>query len=380
MPRQPGKRWKLAALAASLLAAVGLCLAPAVASAATTTTEPAIGPVPHGFVATSVTFTSQTRAYVLGTAPCRHRPCTSMVRTTDRGARWLGIPAPRVALGSPYTATGAAVWGTRFANSADGFVFGTQLWETWNGGGKWYRVAAPGSTILSLAISNGQVLALTRPCLPGRCGSTALYRRSLSGGGWRKVANISVGGNEPTDLISTQGRLAAVQNGNKVLLTSNGGRSYVQRNLRCNNPRVMSPSDVAAISSRSVALLCAGNPGAGSSDKALYLSSNLGASWHYAGSPPRGGQPFDLAGVPGHYVVAAISGASWLYHSSTGARWSTAFFAGDGGMGFADLGFTSLSRGAVVRAPVYSNNNSNHAPGWLLLTSSGGASWYRVFF
>jgi hypothetical protein len=380
MPRQPRSRWKLAALAGSLLAAVGLCLATVAAGAATATAVPAVGPVPHGFVAASATFVSKNEGFVLGTAPCAHQPCTSMVRTTDHGVRWVGIPAPRVALGNPNNATGAVVWGTRFANPADGFVFGTQLWETRNGGGNWHRVIAPGTTVLSMAISHGQALALAMPCMPTDCNSAALYRRSLNGGGWHKIAKVSAGGTGASSLISTQGSLAVVRDGGKVLVTSNGGLSYAEHNLRCDNPSVLGPSEVAAIDSHTVALLCAGDPGVGSETKALYLSTNLGASWHHVGNPPRGGLSSGLAGVPGHYVVAAASGGSVLYYSRTGTSWSTGFFAGDGGFGFADLGFVTQTDGVVVRGPVFTNGNPDGSAGWLLLTSNGGASWHRVLF
>ncbi len=46
---------------------------------------PAGGPVPAGFRAWSVTFVSDREAYLLGDAPCRRPPCTSVVRTLDGG-------------------------------------------------------------------------------------------------------------------------------------------------------------------------------------------------------------------------------------------------------------------------------------------------------
>jgi photosystem II stability/assembly factor-like uncharacterized protein len=54
---------------------------------------PSDGPVPARFAATSVTFVSADEAFVLGTAPCAHAPCTSVVRTLDRGQSWVGLPA-----------------------------------------------------------------------------------------------------------------------------------------------------------------------------------------------------------------------------------------------------------------------------------------------
>ena len=80
-------------------------------------------------------------------------------------------------------------------------------------------------------------------------------------------------------------------------------------------------------------------------------------------------------------MVAADSGASMLYHSADGgARWSTVYDQGDGGLDFNDLGFTTAADGVVVYGPAVSDDNAESRPGWLLLTSNGGASWQPVSF
>lgn len=96
------------------------------------------GPVPAGFAATSVTWVSPDEAFVLGTAPCAHAPCTSVLRTLNRGATWAGLPAPAEPVGAP--GQGGVVWGIRFATPEHGFVFGDGLWETTDGGARWSRV------------------------------------------------------------------------------------------------------------------------------------------------------------------------------------------------------------------------------------------------
>ena len=55
----------------------------------------AAGPVPARTSATSITFVSPDDAFVLGTAPCAHKPCSVILHTTDRGASWVGTPASR---------------------------------------------------------------------------------------------------------------------------------------------------------------------------------------------------------------------------------------------------------------------------------------------
>jgi hypothetical protein len=351
--------------------------------AATVAVPPAGGPVPGGFAATSVTFVSPREAFVLGTAPCSHAPCTSIVRTLDRGASWRGLPAPVVPLGQPASITGPAVWGIRFATPAHGFVFGNGLWETTDGGEHWARAAAPAGSILSLEVIDGQVLALTVSCdvTNGCAPGATLQHRPLGGGGWQRVTGLRVSGPEQ-DLIATQARVAAVLNGTTVIVTTDGGLSTAVRSTPCTTEGVAVAQSVAVTGPDSLALLCAGQGAMGSVGKTVYLSGDLGRHWTKAGSAPNGGDPIRLAApTPGQLVVSAASGASWLYYSGDGAaRWGTAYQVGDGGVGFNDLGFTTTSDGVVVYAPAGSDGNTDRRPGRLLLTSNGGATWQAVRF
>ena len=342
-------------------------------------TFPAGGPVPAGFAATSVTFVSPEQAFVLGTAPCAHAPCTSIVRTLDRGASWRGLPAPVVPLGQPQDSAGPAVWGIRFADPGHGFVFGDGLWETTDGGEHWAAAAGPGGSILSLEVIDGQVLALTSGCgAQSGCAQTGtLVRRPVFGGAWHVVTQVS----EP-DTIATQARVAAVLDGSEVIVTGNGGLTYAAHAAPCATQGVAWPSSVAVSGPNGLALLCAGSAAMGSVAKTVYVSDDLGAHWTKAGSPANGGDPAGIAAAtPAQLVVAAESGASWLYHSGdSAARWGTAFQAGDGGQGWNDLGFTTTTDGVVVHGPAVSNDNKEGRPGQLLLTSDGGATWRAVRF
>jgi hypothetical protein len=358
--------------------ATGHTATPAAANAA-----PAGGPVPGGFAATSVTFVSTQEAFVLGTAPCSHAPCTSVVRTLDRGASWRGLPAPVVPLGQPASTWGPAVWGIRFATPSHGFVFGNGLWETTDGGEHWAQAAAPAGSILSLEVIDGQVLAVTVSCsAQNGCASTgSLERRPLSGGAWQQVTQVRNGG-AATDAIATQARVAAVLDGTTVIVTSDGGLSTVSHPVPCTSEGIAIPESVAVTGPDSLALLCAGQGAMGSVDKTVYVSGDLGQHWTQAGAPPRGGDPIGLAGAtPDQIVVTAASGASFLYYSGDGAaQWGTAYDNGDGGAGFNDLGFTTTTDGVVVHGPARSDGNSDGDPGQLLLTSNGGATWQAVTF
>ncbi|MBV8385976.1 MAG: hypothetical protein JO155_04195, partial [Acidimicrobiia bacterium] len=102
---------------------------------------PSGGPVPPGFLAASVTFISPSKGWVLGTAPCASPSCTSILRTTDGGATWKGIPAPKAGLWNSADET-ATVRSLRFANDRDGFAFGDGFWATHDGGAHWHQIAS----------------------------------------------------------------------------------------------------------------------------------------------------------------------------------------------------------------------------------------------
>jgi hypothetical protein len=355
--------------------------APATAAGRSTVAVPSGGPVPLGFAATSVTFVSPEEAFVLGTAPCAKAPCTSILRTLDRGASWRGLPAPVVPLAAQSgVAAGQGVWGIRFANPWDGFVFGNGLWETTDGGERWAPAASPGGSIVSLEVIDGQVLAITGACSPNfGCGGQTgtLMRRPLAGGAWTAVSPVSGRG-----AIATQARVAAVLDGDDVIVTANGGISTVTHAGPCSTAGIEAPVSLAVTGPNGLALLCGGDGAAGSVDKTVFVSDDLGAHWSVAGSPARGGDPEEMsAGSASQLVVAAASGASMLYYSADGgAQWTTAYYEGDGGLGFNDLGFTTPADGVAVYGPALSDSNAESRPGWLLLTSNGGASWHPVPF
>ena len=186
---------------------------------------------------------------------------------------------------------------------------------------------------------------------------------------------------DPTDLISTQAGTAALLNGTDVLLTTDGGHTDAQVSPPM-LPAGYAPQSVAVTSFRSLALLCVGQGAAGSTEKVLYSSSDDGQHWVKAGAPSREGDPVTLAGgSPTNLVLGTASGASWLNRSANGGRrWTTALTSGDGGVGWADLGFTTVSNAVVVHGPADNAGDSDGRPGQLLLSSDGGAIWKTASF
>ena len=307
--------------------------------------HPSTATAPEGFKASSVTFVSSREAFVLGTAPGHG---TLLLRTLDRGTTWARLAAPSAPLGRPGTGSASAVWGTRFASAAHGFVFGRGLWETTTGGTHWVPASAPAGQILSLATIDGQLLALVSK----GSGPASLLRRPLTGGSWSVVAAVKTAGLlDSTDLISTQAGTAAVLDGASVIVTTNGGLTVTLRATPAMPGFV--PGSVAVTSAHTLALLLVGQGYTGHTVKRVATSSDLGAHWTVAGRPSDEGDGGVLAGGSADdLVLATASAASWLDRSPDGGHsWSTIVTYGDGGIGWADLGFTTVSNAVVVHGP-----------------------------
>ena len=340
-----------------------------------------VGPVPAGFAATSVTWVSADEAFVLGTAPCAHAPCSSIARTRNRGASWTALPAPAVPVGAPGQA--GVVWGIRFAAPGHGFVFGDGLWETTDGGQRWSRVTTPFGSVLSLAIVPGQVLVLVARCTPGggcdRYGF--LVGRPLGGGIWTAVAKAAVTSLiDPDDLSATQAGVAAAVIGSDVIVIRPGRPGFALHPIPC--PSTAQASSVAVTSPAGLAILCTGEGYTGHTIKQVYVSDDDGAHWALAGRPSPDGDAGTLAATTtGRLAIATESAASWLFYSpDAGASWRITGTWDDGGSGWADLGFTTAADGVVVHGPADSDGNSTQRPGQLLLTGDAGATWYPVSF
>jgi photosystem II stability/assembly factor-like uncharacterized protein len=330
--------------------------------------------VPSGFRAASVTFVSTDEAFVLGTAPGLG---TLLLHTLHRDTAWTRLPAPSAPLGRPRTGPTAAVWGVRFASPSHGFIFGGRLYETTDGGRNWAVATAPVGRILSLAIVHDQALALVASGSgPGR-----LVRRPLSGGSWASVANITMPDLlDPTDLISSQAGTAAVLDGTSVLVTTNGGISVAAYPTPVS--KNWTPGSVAATSKDTLALLMVGQGFTGHTEKLVYTSGDGGATWTKTGKPPTEGDGGTLAGGNSYnFLLATASAASWLDHSpKQGDAWTTVLTYGDGGVGWADLGFTTMANAVVVHGPVDEAGNGDGRPGRLLESSDGGMTWHMVGF
>jgi photosystem II stability/assembly factor-like uncharacterized protein len=352
---------------ASTPAATGTPAAPAASPAVPAAA--AGGPVPPGFEPASMTFVSASEGWVLGTAPCAVQPCTSIVRTTDGGASWARIPAPRFPLASMgQSGESSGLSYLRFANPLDGFAFGSQLWATHDGGAAWQHVRLPG-TIGDLETSAGVVYA----SVVSQDSTVTIYRSPASGGPWTPVQGL------PANVPGTLGRITLHGTAAWIILggglyATRTGQSWVREPVSCLPGYAM--ASAAAYSTHQVTLLCTGDSGMGSQGKILYSSSDGGASFSLVGKAPTGGDQFDQLAQPAaqHIFMAAFSALTLLDVSGDGGRtWSTALNINDGGLGWSDFGFTTPAQGAAI----YGDSSiGSH----MYMTWDAGQTWHQITF
>jgi hypothetical protein len=321
-----------------------------------------------------MTFVSASDGWVLGTAPCAVQPCTSVVRTTDGGASWVGIPAPVFPLDPSSWQTGLNY--LRFANTLDGFAFGSQLWATHDGGASWQPVSLPGR-IGDLETSAGVVYAVVL----GQDNGVTIYRSLATGGAWTPVPGLPAGVPDPADnppmslgRITLHGTAAWIILGGQLYATQTG-QSWVREPVTCAPGYTM--ASTATYSTQQLTLLCAGNPAAGSEGKTLYSSDDGGASFSLAGTPPFGGDHLELLAEPTaqHIFLATFSGATWLDVSGDGgSTWGSALTIDDGGLGWSDFGFTTPTQGVAIEG------NTVSASSTMYMTWDAGQTWHKITF
>jgi hypothetical protein len=339
--------------------------------------------VPASTSASSFTFLSAQTGFVLGTAPCAHRPCTVILRTEDRGRSWRGLPAPL----QPVSAQGGrGLWGLRFADARRGFAYGDGMWATTDGGGSWRRASVPGPFVVAFAaVRDRELVAVTATCAPGAggCANTlTLYHRPLGGGRWRRV--VSVGPDTFSATVEVHGKVVWVLVGRRLFVSTNDGVTFGPHRQPCPPGRSQLPLPFAvADDGPHTYLLCIGEGFTGHTLKFVYRTTGTGSGWPAVGKPPAAGDDGEFTAGSDHaLVIATASAASWLYGSGdSGRRWRTVLFYGDGGEGWRDLGFTTATDGAVIHAPADQDGESAQGmPGQLLLTDDGGRTWRATAF
>ena len=315
--------------------------------------------LPDGFSPGSITRISLKTAWVLGTAPCGAEACATLARTRDGGATWHAVPVPPAIAGSGT----AAVSRVRFANATDGWLFDPELWATHDGGSTWHQLGGLAGAVTSLEAADGRAWDLVGA---GGVSATA-FTTPVGSDAWQPAGAAVASSGIAISLHGSSG-MAGTPDG--AVLALGSGRAEV-RGTPCESGDELSA--LAVVDDTDAVALCAGDAGAGSSTKTIRASEDGGRTWSTAGTAPRSGQPAGLATASDHtMVLAATSGASFLYRSTdAGATWSQVFQQ-PGGAPLVDLGFTDATHGVVVigQAPESS----------LLVSTDAGATWSAQAF
>jgi photosystem II stability/assembly factor-like uncharacterized protein len=294
--------------------------------------SPAGGPVPAGFDFQSFTAISDTSWWLMGTAPCGTPSCTSIVRTTNGGRSWVGIPAPPT----------SRVTELRFANAEDGYAYGQELWSTHDGGATWTRVPDDLGQVQDLSIGGGYVYAAS---------SEGIFRSPVNRDDFT-VAHSGVGygvWGHGADLFAT---VAGSSGSGQVLVISD------------NSGNIESQSDGVIWAS------CATGTEGG-----LWRSVDNGAHWTEL-DPAAGsgeGEP-NSAALAEASASTAVYGSTELYRSTDGGTsWSTVPGFGAPETSITYLGFTDPTHGVAIV-----QDQGGAASSRLEVTTDGGETYSPV--
>jgi photosystem II stability/assembly factor-like uncharacterized protein len=323
---------------------------------------PVGGAVPAGFRAVDLTWISNSDGWALGTAPCGNPPCTSIVRTTDGGKSWTGIPAPKARLGQTDSCPSACdlVTGLRFATARVGYAFGpNSLFLTTDGGASWQR--QPGGSAYSLEIVDGSALRVTgqQPsCAPG-C-TFSVQRASLGSSDWHDVA-LPAGGQQAGAQLAASGRTVVLatfghtaggaESATSVLFTStDGGASWRKigepcvQNASGGGPWEVDTVAVTVAPDSSITGLCTERGGA---FEHTITSTDGGAHFTAAPSSLGGGTGSSPLGAASSRIL--LVGLDPLYRSTDGGgHWQRVDAGGRGPGAVGWIGFESSTVGRVL--------------------------------
>ncbi len=345
---------------------------------------PAGGPIPARFAPGSVTFVSSDEGFVLGNAPCASPPCTSVLRTTDGGTTWVGIPAPRAAYAGPEGVQGASgqatgVSGIRFADPLDGWAYGPSLWATHDRGATWHEVKLPGTSssaaVVALETSGGLVHAAVLDIDANatvRVASSPIDRDSWT----MSTASVPIGaGPVPTTQIVLQGSSGWLLQVDRTVV---GGLRLVNGSWQSWTPvcaDVTGPAVLAASTPTNLVAACDVGLWATPEGEHLYASSDGGASFTAGTTKLPISSVAAVATSTGGQVVLAGQ------RTGTGAPILLATFDGGtswtvvhtGAAGVSTIGFTTATQGVAIASD--SSGSSS-----LLVTRDGGHTWTEVAF
>jgi hypothetical protein len=331
----------------------------------------------------SVTFISLATGWVLGLSSCGAAQCLRLAKTVDAGRSWSWVSGASIPALSTTTR-----WYLRFADTRDGWISGSLLFATHDGGHTWRRITFPGAgtpdaSVAALEAADGRVYAeIAEGTNRDTYGPVVLFGSLVSSDSWYPVPAVTTGGAGFAGEISlAQGVFWVMMHpaivvpqgtqSQSALYRSMDGVTWRREPIPCPSQTV---ANVAAATSSRVFVVCGYGFAAGSEGKSAYRSDNGGVTYVRVADPPFEGDLEEVAASPSGISVAAASGATFTSASfDAGHTWTGTFNSGDGGLGLSDLGFTTALQGVVIHGMINYPQSLQ-----LLMTRDGGHKWATV--
>jgi len=355
----------------------------------TTTTaggQPAGGAVPASFDPVSFTAISASEYWLLGDALCKNPVCTSIVRTTDGGANFVGLPAPVAPLAttSEVAPTAGGVNTLLFADPLDGYAFSTgaagAFFDTHDGGEQWARPGfLTGRELLGFGTGGGYALALEDTCPNGSCSSLVLERSPVGSDDWvglpvpvpagaDQVATMAVHGSDLWFSVTT----AATQSNQLLVASTNSGTTFASYTSPC---FAGLGGTIEASSSTVLWAVCPTGMLA-----EVFRSTDGGARWSPLSSAGEMENSAQLAAASATTAVLEQgSQGPVLRTDDGGATWQTVYPSANGAWYWHWTGFTDSSTGSALRSEANAPANwpwpNGPSPEQLWRSTDGGKTW-----
>jgi hypothetical protein len=307
---------------------------------------------------------SDSEWWLLGDVACSHRPCTSVVRTTDGGRTFVGLPAPLApitnGISDPTNPDG--VDQIRFADPQDAFAFGPTLWSTHDGVAHWHQVAMAGP-VTNLEAGGGYVFAVA---------GGNLLRSSAGSDTWTRLGQsnlspvLAVHGSDVV-VISEAGTGTSP---GPVLVSHDSGAHFAAAQK---SPSVGLSCQFAEPVTSVIWAMCATGMEAG-----ISRSTNGGVSFSMLNNPEQfvNSSTVAAASATVAVVMAQRSGGAVLWLTTDGGQTFQQTGPTLAGASWVFGGFTDPSVGVVIAS--FSGANGGSTGTALYRTVDSGKVWSRV--